>query len=468
MTIKIQFLRYFLLGVSLMLLSCEDFVEVETPNYKLDREVVFNNDQTAQSALKGIFNQLFNAAFINGGAQSITFTAGLSGDNFSVTTPTSDILEFQHNQIIPSNNYNLSLWASAYNMIYMVNAMLTGIAGKPSLSQDLKDKMDGSAKFIRGFTYFNLVNLYGEVPLLLGIDYQENSLASRTSTPVIYDQIIEDLESAASLLDDSYSNDRTQPTRYAALALLARVHLFQGNWQAAENYSSQVIAASANYELLNDPNEVFLANSREAIWQISPIGWGNNFSHTREGNLFIKNATANTPVVLAENFLNLFENSQDKRRQEWVNTFTAAGDTLHFPYKYKIQYDASGGTITEYSMVLRLAEQYLIRAEARARLGKLPEAIQDVNLIKSRAGIPLIEDLHTTLSEDELLTIIVLERRKELFAEWGHRWFDLNRLGIAEILAAKENSNWTPTSGLFPIPASERMKNPNLTQNPGY
>jgi len=173
-------------------------------------------------------------------------------------------------------------------------------------------------------------------------------------------------------------------------------------------------------------------------------------------------------VELSENFLNVFENPQDKRIQDWVNTFAIEEDTLHFPYKYKIQYEASGGAFTEYSMVLRLAEQYLIRAEARARLGKLTEAIQDVNIIRSRAGIAILENMNSSFSESEVLNLIILERRKELFSEWGHRWFDLNRLGKSEILALKENSNWTPNSRFFPIPSSERMKNPNLSQNPGY
>lgn len=301
MTNKIQFITYSLLGVSLMFLSCEDFVELETPNYKLDREVVFNNDQTAQSALKGVYNQLFNADFINGGIQSVTFTAGLSGDDFSLITTNQEVLEFHQNQIIPSNNNNLTLWSSAYNVIYMVNALLEGIENNPMLSIELKEKMEGSAKFIRGFTYFNLVNLYGDVPLILSTDYRENSLASRNSTQFLYAQIQEDLENAANLLEESYGNDRTQPTRYSALALLARVHLYQENWQEAEIYSSQVIDASTHYELLHDLNDVFGANSREAIWQISPIGWGNGFTHTREGNLFIINAMAYPTVELSEN-----------------------------------------------------------------------------------------------------------------------------------------------------------------------
>ncbi|MDT0642179.1 RagB/SusD family nutrient uptake outer membrane protein [Zunongwangia sp. F363] len=456
-----------ILAVCVLMLSCEDFVEVEVPDYKLTKEAVYANDQTAQSVLNGIYNQLFNTSFANGGSQSVTFLGGLSADNFKVTTTTQQIVEYYQNQITPTNSYNLTLWAGAYNTIYMVNAMLEGIANNSLLSRDLINRMEGNGKFIRAFTYFYLVNLYGDVPLLLGTNYQNNAAASRTSAEIVYNQILEDLEDAETLLEEDYpDNDRTRPNKFAVLSLLARVHLFLGNWEEAAFYSSQVIAATEYYALLN-PDEVFLANSGEAIWQISPVGWGNSFTHTREGNLFIKNPTSNTPVVLSSGFLNSFDNAEDKRRLNWVNNFVDEEDTLYYPYKYKIQYDASGGLISEYSMVLRLAEQYLIRAEARTRLGKFAEAVEDINVIRSRAGIPLIEGSQST-EESELLEILLQERRRELFAEWGHRWFDLQRFDKSEILANKDNSNWAQTSGLFPIPSTERMKDPNLTQNQGY
>lgn len=468
MKIQTKLFCIYILILCFGFISCEDFVEVDVPDSKLTSQTVYSNDQTAESVLTGIFNQLFNSSFANGGSQSVTFTAGLSADNFRLTTVNTEIQEFHQNQIIPTNNYNLTLWSGAYNMIYMINAMLNGIEDNSSLSQDLKDRMEGSGKFLRAFTYFYLVNTYGEVPLILDTDYKENALATRTSTNDIYNQILDDLEQAKILLAVNYFNDdRTHPNRFTALALLSRVHLYLGNWEEANFYSSQVIEATSTYELLNDLNQVFLANSKEAIWQISPIGWGNSFTHTREGSLMIINATSNTPVALSENFLNSFEDSLDMRRQEWVEAFNSEQDSMYFPFKYKIQYDASGGEINEYSMVLRLAEQYLIRAEAKTNLGEMQGAIQDLNVIKARAGISIIEE-SSTITESELYDIILLERRRELFAEWGHRWYDLRRFGKADILADKDNSNWTPTSNLFPIPSSERMKNPNLSQNPGY
>lgn len=459
----------FLFAILQVMTSCEDYLEVDTPNYKIDSKTVFANDQTARSALQGVFNQLFNTSFANGGSQSVSFIAALSADTYALTSTTQDLVEYHQNQISSDNNYNLILWSGAYNIIYQTNALLKGVKGNSLLSNELVHQIEGSSKFIRAFTYFYLVNLYGEVPLILDTDYEQNALAIRTSTDTVYAQILEDLKDSAVLLGKNYpEGDRTQPNRFAALALLARINLFLGNWAEAENYSSQVIEASTYYEILDDPNQVFLANSREAIWQISPIGWGNSFTHTRDGNLLIKTPTSYNPVVLSESFLKIFTNPYDKRYESWVSPFVNEEDTLYSPYKYKVQYDASGGSISEYSMVLRLAEQYLIRAEARTRMGAIPGAIEDINKIKYRAGIPIIDESQYNITESKLLEEILLERRRELFSEWGHRWFDLQRFDISEILENKDNSHWTISSNLFPIPSDDRMKNPNLTQNTGY
>lgn len=455
-------------GIISLLSSCEDFLEVETPNDKLDSKTVFANDHTAQSALQGIYNQLFNVGFFNGGSQSVSFTGGLSADTYTLTSTTQDLVEFQQNQISPDNNINLSLWSGAYNIIYQANAVLKGVRDNNRLSTSVKDQLEGSSKFIRAFTYFYLLNLYGEVPLILDTDYEDNSLASRSSMNLIYTQILQDLEDAETLLDENYRNgERTHLNRYAAQAMLARVHLFLENWQEAENYSSQIIDASS-YEILDDLNEVFLANSPEALWQISPIGWGNSFTHTREGNLLVKTPTSNTPVVLSQDLLNAFIYEEDKRLTDWVDYFINGTDTLYYPYKYKIQFDSSGSSIVEYSTVLRLAEQYLIRAEAKARMGNLEGAIEDLNVIKSRAGEPLMGFSENNITVNTLLEEILLERRREFFSEWAHRWMDLKRFDKTDVLQDKENSNWTNYSRLFPIPFDERKKNPNLTQNPGY
>lgn len=451
--------------ISLISLSaCEDFIAVNTPDNMLDTQAVFSNEQAAQSALNGLFNQLFNTSFSNGGAQSVSYLTSLSADNLIVTSTTQDIIEFYQNDISTTNNFNLILWSGCYNIIYQANLLLEGVNNNQNLPEPLIAKIEGSARFVRAFTYFYLINLYGEVPLILQTDYQQNATAKNTATPLIYDQIILDLEQASALLAPTYEdNDRTRVNQFAAKALLARVHLFLNNWEAARSYSSEIIAAHDQYELLAQHDQVFLANSREAIWQISPIGWGNSFSHTRDGNLLIKTPTNSTPIALSKEFLNSFY-KQDLRKEHWTDSIMINEDYLYYPYKYKVQYDYSGN-ITEYSMVLRLAEQYLIQAEANIQLNKLEEAIKGINALRERSGIPKISN---DLSSSQLLDTLLVENRRELFNEWGHRWLALKRYDKKTSLNAKPNTNFTTDAWLYPIPYSERVKNPNLTQNPGY
>ena len=455
-----------LLGTSLI--SCEDFVEVETPNNKLIRDEVFNNDATANSAMIGIYNQLRLAAFSNGSRSSVTLLAGLSADNIRNINTTNFLrLQFEQNELLPDNPSNLDIWSSAYNMIYMTNSVLEGLAESEKITADLKTQLEGEAKFIRAFTYFYLVNLYGEVPLVLTTDYRENELVSRNSETDIYEQILDDLIDASNLLSIEYvSGDRSRVNKYAANALLARVYLYLEQWENAEEQSSIVIQATPTYEILENLDEVFLANSNEAIWQISPIGSGGLVSHTNEGNLFIIDPFLSflASIQLQDDFVAVFD-EMDKRLTNWIGYHT--GKQAFFAYKYKIR-NSTEFPAKEYSMVLRLAEQYLIRAEARANQGKIADAIGDLDEIRARAGIKRLADINPTIVKEELLDKILEERRMELFTEWGHRWLDLKRTGKATEILGVNNPFWENTDVLYPIPSEERMTNPNLSQNNGY
>src|SRR5690606_29156305 len=129
-------------------------------------------------------------------------------------------------------------------------------------------------------------------------------------------------------------------------------------------------------------------------------------------------------------------------------------------------------SLAEYSMMLRLGEQYLIRAEARAKQGNLASAISDLDAIRDRAGLPLIADINPAISQNALLDLILHEREVELFSEWGHRWFDLIRAGHADermvIVTPSKGGTWEITDQLLPIPYNEILLNVNLIQNPGY
>jgi hypothetical protein len=153
----------------------------------------------------------------------------------------------------------------------------------------------------------------------------------------------------------------------------------------------------------------------------------------------------------------------DDRRSVWV----AGNGVVYYPFKYK-QGDNPATTVTEYSMVLRLAEQYLIRAEARLNQGKLVgehSAESDINVIRNRAGL----DNTAAVTNEELMAAIEQERRIELFAEWGHRWLDLKRWDRATTVLDPIKADWLRFDMLYPIPQGEINKNNNLNpQNTGY
>jgi hypothetical protein len=296
--------------------------------------------------------------------------------------------------------------------------------------------------------------------LPLTADWDKTYLIPRTSQSKVYDQVIADLKDAQELLPAEYSfanSEKIRANKFAATALLARVYLYRQEWSNAESQASAVIN-SGSYSLGNDLNDVFLKNSSEAILQFQPSQAIFPFATVEQYNI------TNTPIYyLSANLINAFDAS-DKRKSAWTNTTLLNGATVYYPFKYKVSIGTSGN-LTEYYMVLRLAEQYLIRAEARARQDKSLEAKADLDLIRNRAGLPGTQ----ANDQQSLVQAVENERRYELFAEWGHRWFDLIRTNrVATVLNSQKGNNWQTTDQLYPIPIAEIKKNPHLTQNPGY
>lgn len=451
--------------------SCESFVEIDTPNFQITTEAVFKDDETAIAAVKGLYNQLYhnNTGFSNGWENSITVLAGLSGGLISPrSTLHTKFSPYSQHEINTLNNpaasANLNLWSSAYNIIYLTNSVIKGLEGSTKISADIKNKLIGQALFIRAFTYFYLVNLYGDVPLLLTTDYRVNTIAFRTSTNEIWSQIEADLDQSISLLNNQTEYNEGQRiwvNKFVAMALQARVCLFLEKWSKAEELSSKVIENSSSYELLEDLNQVFLKNSKETIWQISPIKGSSIYpTNTNEATVFIIYPRFGRPfgsIELSNSLIAEFE-SFDKRKSDWIGQ---SNDILYYPYKYKVR--NFYGDPTEYSMVIRFAEQFLIRAEARTYLNNLNGALVDLNKIRTRAGLDEFE----SESKEIILESIYKERKKELSSEWGHHWFDLKRTKRAQIIF-KDNHTWEDTDLFYPIPEEERMKNPNLSQNLGY
>ncbi|QJB30817.1 RagB/SusD family nutrient uptake outer membrane protein [Chitinophaga oryzae] len=445
--------------------SCNKFVDVGVPANKITTDVTFNNDADATAAVTGIYSQFASTTSLCSGG--VTVYTGLVSDELQYVNNDPDTKEFQANAISSNNpTIQIAFWQRAYQYIYQTNACLEGIAASQLLSSAVKNQLSGECKVVRSFLYFNLVQLFGDVPLVTTTDYRASSGIPRTAAHLVYSQVIEDLNSAKQLLKEDYpSANAVRPNLFTAKALLARVYLCLNNWAAAELESGAVIDAK-KYSLVTDLNKVFLMNSTEAIWQI--MSYGN--INTLEGNSFVTFSSRTIPPYqLTEQLWQAFEPG-DPRQVSWTSTRTLNGKNYTFPFKYKIP-ARPNNTISEYYTMFRLAEQYLIRSEARIMQGKIADGIADLNIVRARArgtDVAVLPDRPASVSQHQAIAYLQQERRIELFTEWGNRWYDLKRAKLATITLKPLKIGWQDTDTLFPIPSGEIILNPHLTQNNGY
>ena len=452
---------YIFLATAVLLGSCKKYVDIPPPQNQLVSDLVFNDDKTATAAVSGLYSRMngFNSSFANFYGN---FLPASSADEVRYGFSSANLDEFRENDLLPGNSAVNSLWEPVYSYIFHANSIIEGLTDNTKVSAPLQKQLKGEALFLRAFYYFYLVNYFGDVPLVLDTDYQENTSLPRTSVAEVYASIINDLTEAQANLGDAYPTaERTRVNKAVATTLLARVYLYRQQWSEAEAEASKVIGDS-KYELLTDLNSVFLKNSREALWQLQTVNTSTAGVNTWEGFSMVPATPTGTPLYrFYPDFVAAFE-TDDKRYTNWVKAFTNASGTVHFPYKYKIR---TNTPVLEYSMVMRYAELFLIRAEARAQQNNIEGAVADLNTIRQRAGLP---DLETSLSKEEVLLMVEQERRMELFSEWGHRWFDLKRTGRAIEVLKLTKPDITSTDLLYPIPLSAMLTNPNLVQNPGY
>jgi starch-binding outer membrane protein, SusD/RagB family len=444
--------------------SCRKLIEVPPPENKLETAAVFSNDQNATDAIRGLYIKIMSSprSLLDGGASVYN---SLSADDLYRPIPLASEDAFIQNALNSQSSACYTLYSQAYAEIYQANLIREQVAASAGVSPSVKQQLTGEADFMRALLYFYLVNLFGDVPLVTGTDYTVNAIMPRTPVATVYQQITADLKEAQRLLPSSYvttmadPTDRTRPNRAAATALLARVYLFQKNWPEAEQQASDVINDSADYRMETDLNKVFLSTSREAVWQLQPV----NGNYTQEGMLFVPSTVPPVlPTYALTGFLkNAFEPG-DQRLTTWTAQKIVNATAYRYPYKYKV--GAVPSLSKEYNTVLRLAEQYLIRSEARAWQGNISGAAADLDSVRHRAGLPPF----TAIDQGTLLTAIYHERQVEFFAEWGLRWLDLHRNGQADAILGVEKPGWKTQAILYPIPITEIEHNSYLTQNSGY
>lgn len=443
--------------------ACKKIVSIPPPGGMVTAAAVFSNDEDAERDMKGVYYDMMSniQSLANGG---MSIFGGLASDEIYRTTPNKFEDAFAANALADDNTLCNNLFKWAYQSINHCNEIIENVVDPKisKVSKGMQVRLQAEAKMVRAIIFFYLVNLYGDVPLVKSTRYDVNDTLSRAPVSAVYQQMTADLQDARLGLPDSYpatehsENIHLRPNRAVATALLARVSLYLHDWANAEQQASLLINDSA-YQLEMDLDKAFLSTSREAIWALHPVLDG---MFTAEASLFIPFQGRPPTYVLTPWLLNSFEPS-DLRLSHWTDTIIDNGIWYFYPAKYKAR-DATAPE--EDVIVLRLSEQYLIRAEARVRQRDTAGALRDLNIIRRRAG--LSDLIH--IDEDKLLRAIYHERRVEFFAEWGHRWLDLQRTGMIDSVLSQEKSGWRHDAALFPLPHKDLELDPNLRQNPGY
>lgn len=445
------------IAVLLLSIQCTDFIQVDPPRNSLIKTTVFSSDATAEAAMTDVYYQLRSSIFGSGNILSLSFVTTMMCDeneNYynDGTAPSIEYQQFNDNNLIANNSILMYLWSDTYNLIYKCNAILEGLNSSTSITPELKKQLEGEARFVRAFCYFYITNLWGDVPYTTTSDYQLNSSIERTPQKKIYQALEEDLIQISNLLPADYTpfkGERVRATRWAAKALLARTYLYDEKWSEAEKIADEVITNNSLFKLAT-LSTAFTKNNTEAIFQL----WTN----TRPSEYTLFNFSQ-TPSFLAlrSNFVSSFENG-DSRKTTWIGSVSQYFRVT----KYN---DPASNPPAQYSTPIRLAELILIRAEARLRQKNVSGCVSDLNTIRARASLTPL----TSSDEGTVLNLLLQERKSELFAEWGHRWFDLKRMNKSMEILSPIKPGFKATSTLMPIPEQELRNNPELLpQNQGY
>ncbi|HNS17003.1 MAG TPA: RagB/SusD family nutrient uptake outer membrane protein [Bacteroidales bacterium] len=442
-------ITYFLIAGALVLGSCNDLLDIEPTDAISDTEAI--KDKTGVNrAVTGAYNALQQTGSYG---RYLVIVEDLAADNLKWSGTTQSYGQIDNNQIPADNTLVDGIWSSAYDCINRVNNVIYRIPDIGDLTPAERDTYEGEALFLRALCHFNLVSLFGGVPLktLPTLDLATINQA-RNPVDEVYAQIIDDLLQAELKLPSSSTPGRA--SSFSAAALLARVYLTQLHLKNDPALAQLAVAKAekvineGGYALAPAFGDLFTGNATESIFEVIFDAQNRN---VLAQYFYPRSLLGRYEVSPQTEFLNSWEADDTLRFNA-----TIAYDPDHLPYGYKYR-DVTAGTDRVY--VLRLAEMYLIRAEALAFSNGNIQTIQnDINVIRARAGLP------PTVAEDHnaLKLAIQYERRHELAFECL-RWSDLVRTKTATVILGIDEK-----FTLFPIPLSEMQTNTDMNQNPGY
>lgn len=455
------------IAVLLSLGACNKQLDIK-PTGTIDQTLAIRTSKDVQSTLVGTYNRMGNADLYGGGVfYEPDLLATQEIINWNGTF--QNLTEMVNQRMVNSNSSAEDTWLAAYVAINQTNNVLANL--NLATTDDEKSRWEGEAKFLRGLVYFDLVRLYGKswkdgdpatnlgVPIVLTptTTADETAKVARATVKQGYDQAIKDLTDAKALLPEDNS---FYANKYAAQAILARLYLQQGEYAKARDEANDVIKSGV-YGLNDKYEDEFPSKSKthfdNTIEDIFAIQVTQQLGTNAMNTYYASSGNAGRgDIRVKDEFLAEFKPG-DVRGEFY--TITSVNRTKKFNNQY--------GNVH----VIRLAELYLIRAEANNRMGAIEGATpkDDINTLRKRAHLPpLADDVTVTLDD------ILMERRHELAFEGGFFLHDAKRLQATpddDDIFKKYAAGTLPYNSpklIFPIPLREILANPKLQQNETY
>ncbi|GHV47477.1 membrane protein [Bacteroidia bacterium] len=440
--------------------SCEDALLDFKPQTSIPDGAIIISQSSSEKALTGVY------AAIRGVSGTAILTFETAADNVvlnSLRTVVVPTLRADGGITGGADRTGGGGYGSYYSLINRANHVITAVSGLDDnlFKAGVKKQILSEAHTLRAYAYFDLARTYGNVPIILQPSTATNQLGVKKSDKIdVFKQVESDLDFAetnwAGVNWGTTAKNKGFVSIQAIHAFKARLYLYQERWTDAENYASKLIS-DTNYKLTSldaGSNWFETRFSSEGIWEVAcSTTEGNpvrtNFATAAEGGL--------GDYIVEENFAALL-NDPDKGGKRAIYQKYDSGITA---WLLKI-YNKPAASVFLY----RLAEQYLIRAEARLKktTPDFEGAIADINKIKERAGVPALA-YPTTLTKAQLIDEVLNENRYE-FAFEGHRYPDMIRSGHAGEIWGPINPVYKdPRYWVVPIPVSELKDDPDLTQN---